>query len=361
MRDFNRLLKSTAVFAVTVGTTVGLANISMAVQNTDGAHSAQRVQSSANPAAQKRPVATAQIKVASNSCNPCNPCAVKKNPCNPCAAKNPCNPCAAKNPCNPCATKNPCNPCNPCAAKKNACNPCNPCAASSASQCVVPSLAAANPCAGKNPCNPCAAKNPCNPCAAKNPCNPCAAKNPCNPCAAANPCNPCGAAEAPELTPAEALAAYNCIQKDLATTYAKANLPELKNYTGWENVATSPYQAATHGNRYVNNWVNAVGAQRYRKYEDVGTMPVGSVIAKDSFEVSTSGQVKPGPMFVMEKMADGFQPDLGNWKYTMIMPNGSVFGQTNGKNSAGMVFCSDCHASGEDQDYLLFLPDEVRK
>lgn len=136
----------------------------------------------------------------------------------------------------------------------------------------------------------------------------------------------------------------------------------MENYTGWENVATSPYPAATHGNRYVNNWVNAIGAERYKKYEELGQMPVGSVIAKDSFTVAASGSVAAGPMFLMEKMADGFQSDLGNWKYSMVMPDGSVFGQTNGKNSAGMVFCSDCHAVvGEDQDYLMLLPEEVRK
>ncbi|MBE7637868.1 hypothetical protein GUA87_13510 [Sneathiella sp. P13V-1] len=164
------------------------------------------------------------------------------------------------------------------------------------------------------------------------------------------------------MTSAEALAAYNCVQDKLKAGYAKANLSEMEDYTSWTNVATSPYNAATHGGRYVNNWANDIAKARYLKYEELGTMPVGSVIAKDSFQVNGKGQVSPGPMFLMEKMSAGFDPDGGDWKYTMVMPNGSVFGQTNGKNSEGMVFCKECHASvGEDQDFLLLLPEEVRR
>ena len=64
----------------------------------------------------------------------------------------------------------------------------------------------------------------------------------------------------------------------------------------------------------------------------------------------------------MEKMAAGFAPKAGDWRYTMVLPDGKVYGQTNGKNSEGMAFCSECHEAGaEDQDYLLLLPDEYRK
>src|ERR671910_825033 len=234
--------------------------VSMGVALAAGSSSNLSAQSQ-NPCAAKKPVAG---KAA------CNPCAVgAAAPCNPCAAKGaasdrtytiregdslakvaaltygdaglyrmladyngiadpdlivvgqvisiPANPCAAQQ---VAAAANPCNPCNPCAAA----NPCNPCAAqgmAGASDCVVPRLqtaAAENPCAA-NPCNPCAAANPCNPCAAK---NPCAAVNPCNPCAAANPCNPCNPcapAEAVELTPAEASAAYECIKGAMQAAY----------------------------------------------------------------------------------------------------------------------------------------------
>ena len=268
--------------------------------------------------------------------------------CNPCAAKNPCSPCAAKNPCNPCAAKNPCNPC--------AANPCNPCAggAAVASQCVIPRLVTVSVC---SPCNPCAANNPCNPCAAKNPCTPCAAANPCNPCAAKNPC---GAGGTVELTDAEASKAYDCVIGQLRASYAKSGNPVAASYPGWRRYSRVAYQSATHGGRYVQNYANAKG-RAYGLFEKSGVMPVGAILAKDSFGVGARGQVAPGPLFLMEKMASGFNAASGDWKYTMIMPNGSVFGETNGRNAAGMQFCIECHAAvGEDQDHMMLLPVDYR-
>lgn len=284
----------------------------------------------------------------------CAPC----NPCNPCGASNPC---AGKNPCNPCAAKNPCaaaNPCSPCAAA-NPCNPCNPCAAGSGAvsqKCVVPRLAAAKarPC---NPCAPAAAKNPCNPCAATNPCaakNPCAAANPCN------PCNPCAPGQAVQLTREEARAAYDCLKPEMAAAYAKAGVEQVKGYMRWANVAAVPYVSATHGSRYVNNYANAIGAPFYSKFEKVGRMPAGSVLAKDSFVVNADGTLAVGPLFVMAKKAKGFNAETHDWQYQMIMPDGSLFGTTGGVGSAKVQFCAECHATMEDQDSLFFLPEEYR-
>ena len=217
-----------------------------------------------------------------------------------------------------------------------------------------------NPCAAKNPCNPCAAKNPCNPCAAKNPCNPCAAKNPCNPCAAKNPCNPCGAGAAPELTLAETRAVYDCLMGDMKAAYAKAGLGTVANFTRWTSANTGPYQSATHGNRYVNNYVNSSAAYLYVQFEKAGKMPTGAVVAKDSFVAHGDGKVGVGPLFVMEKMKAGFSKETGDWRYTMVMPNGSTFGATKGKNAAGMKFCAECHSTVAEQDHLFFLPEEYR-
>lgn len=270
-----------------------------------------------------------------SACAPCNPCAAK-NPCNPCAAINPCNPCAAANPCNPCAAANPC---NPCAA--------NPCTANAASNCVIPRLTKS----GANPCNPCTPANPC---------NPCAAANPCSPCAAANPCNPCAAGTAVELTDAEAATAYDCLREAMRAAYGKSGNATATSYADWRRYSRVAYQSATHGGRYVQNYANAT-ARAYGVFEKAGVMPVGSVLAKDSFLVDGNGKATMGPLFTMEKMPAGFSASSGDWKYTMIMPNGSVFGITNGKNSAGMQFCVECHAAvAEEQDHMMFLPDEYR-
>jgi hypothetical protein len=223
-------------------------------------------------------------------------------PCNPCAAMSPCNPCAAENPCNPCAATKIMNPCNPCAATKPA-----------------------------NPFNPCAATNPCNPCAATNPCKPGAANNPCNP----------GAVQSAALT-------------GEAATIAQ-------EYQGWERVNTAPYVSATHGSRYVNNYPGPEAAEAYRQFEEIGVMPAGGRIAKDSFTVSPDGRVGVGPLFIMEKMAEGFNEATADWRYAMIMPEGSLFGVTNGPGSQNVQFCAECHAIvADDQDSLYFLPEEYR-
>lgn len=242
----------------------------------------------------------------------------------------------------------------------------------------VPEIGVAQADAGKNPCvaaNPCAA----NPCAAKNPCaaNPCAA----NPCAA----NPCAPAPAAQLSDAAAAATYKRIAKDLRAGYAKSDHPVATAYFKWKRYNKAPYVSETHGGRFVNNFANKV-AKAYRKFEKAGVMPVGSVLAKDSFGVppanpcaanpcaaknpcaanpcaanpcAASGKVQPGPLFIMEKMPAGFSPETGNWRYTMIMPNGGVFGATKGRNANKVQFCADCHGSA-DNDSMFFLPKEYR-
>jgi len=189
-----------------------------------------------------------------------------------------------------------------------------------------------------------------------NPCNPCAAKKACN------PCNPCGASAAVEISPREAAAVYDCLRTEMASAYDKAGVATVAGYTNWTNVATQPYPSATHGNRYVNNYANARGAYKYVEYEDVGTMPAGAAIAKDSFVVNANGTVSVGPLFVMEKMSGGFNAESHDWRYSLIMPTGAVVGVTGGKGAANVKFCIECHASvADDQDSLFFLPDEVRE
>lgn len=131
------------------------------------------------------------------------------------------------------------------------------------------------------------------------------------------------------------------------------------SYGDWEQFNTVAYKSYTHGGRFVNNFANGVGAASYGEYEDGGALPVGSVLAKDSFAVSGKGTVVAGPLFVMEKMPDGFNADSQDWRYTLVMPNGNVVGTTNGAGSGNVAFCIDCHAYAE-RDSVLFIPDEYR-
>ncbi len=150
----------------------------------------------------------------------------------------------------------------------------------------------------------------------------------------------------------------------MKTGYAKSKLTSdsghmvAQDYQDWRRYSTRPYVSDTHGGRFVQNYSNAV-AKTYGKYEDVGKLPAGGVLAKDSFVVR-GGKVFAGPLFVMEKMPAGFSSASMNWRYTLVMPDGKVLGTTNGKGSKNVEFCIGCHVGAEDTDSLMFLPEEYR-
>lgn len=240
------------------------------------------------------------------------------------------------------------------------CKPYNPCAAVAASAsdtCFVPRLqsdAACNPCAAK-PCSPCAPENPC---AAKNPCSPC------NPCAAKKPCspdNPCAAAADVKLTEDEITAVYECLLPEMTEAYGKASLLVTAKWPKWTNMARLSYRSDTHGGRFVANYANHVARGTYRNFDAVKAMPVGSIIAKPSFAVNANGTVAIGPLFAMEKMPAGFNAATADWRYAMVMPDGTLFGITGGKNADGLAYCHDCHAAAEANDMMLFLPEAYRR
>jgi len=240
------------------------------------------------------------------------------------------------------------------AAQQVAQKGCNPCAAKRG----------CNPCAARKACNPRAAKRGCNPCAAKRACNPCAAKKgcgPCGPCGAKRACGPCGSAAEVTLTTAEANAVYDCLKGEMKTAYAKSGNLWAKWYAQWAKFSTQPYASATHGSRFVHNYASKKAAGPYGKFEKVGTMTRGGVLAKDSFTVTPDGKVSVGPLFLMEKMNAGFMKASNDWRYTLIMPNGQVVGTTRGKGSKNVQFCISCHqAVAEEQDAMLLIPEEYR-
>jgi cytochrome c553 len=164
-----------------------------------------------------------------------------------------------------------------------------------------------------------------------------------------------------ELSPAEAQALYDCIEGKLIEGYSKASdVPGVSDYRNWSLVTTAPLVSATHGGMFVNHWVNPEAAELYTKWEDMNgaKFAVGTIFAKESFRVSKKGEVKRGPLFLMEKVADSEAPD--GWVYTRLFPNGK-YQRTNGNKSEKMVFCHDCHsATIEDQDAAMFPPEEYR-
>lgn len=163
-----------------------------------------------------------------------------------------------------------------------------------------------------------------------------------------------------ELSVSEANASYGMLIGEMKAAYNQSGNAIAAAYGNWTKVNSSPYPSnGSHGSRYLNNYVNEVAAS-YASFEGAGEIPVGGVIAKDSFDVSPNGNAAAGPLFLMEKMAAGFNESSGDWRYTMIMPSGSTFGVTNGEGAANVEFCIACHASAASQDHLFFLPEEYR-
>lgn len=147
----------------------------------------------------------------------------------------------------------------------------------------------------------------------------------------------------------------------LRVAYSDSELPEAKSFLDWKNFATAPYPSATHGNRFVVNYGNDVAEGPYGRYEEIGTMPQGGIVAKPSFTVAANGGAALGPLFLMEKMEAGWHPESSDWRYTMVMPDGAVSGRTRGENAQAVEFCVGCHAAVADgQDNLFFIPEEWR-
>ena len=163
-----------------------------------------------------------------------------------------------------------------------------------------------------------------------------------------------------DLFPNTAETVYQNIRAEMAAGYALARIPVLRNYLRWRRHNRAPYRSATHGARYVNNYSNRLGGN-YGKFEDAGRFPAGAILVKDSFTATADGGIYPGPMFVMQKMASGFNPPSGDWRYSMVMPDGSLFGETGGVNSESVAFCVGCHATRKRDDHVFFLPAEYRR
>ena len=161
------------------------------------------------------------------------------------------------------------------------------------------------------------------------------------------------------LTDDEARDAYACVQAAMTEGYAKSGHRWAMAYPSWKNYAARPYVSDTHGARFVNNYANERGAANYGLFEDAGPAPEGTVLAKDSFTVK-GGRVAAGPLFLMEKMAAGFDADTRDWRYTLILPSGKVVGSTGGAGTGKVAFCAECHLSVEEQDSRFFLDEAYR-
>lgn len=148
-------------------------------------------------------------------------------------------------------------------------------------------------------------------------------------------------------------ALYACIEQAMLDGYTGGENEVAKVYRDWTVSSTRPAVAGPHGERFLQTFVNATGAEQYLKFEAGDfSMPAGTVLAKESFALK-DGKAAVGPLFIMEKVAAGEADEFDNWVYSAVQPNGQAMGISQG-------FCHDCHAAFEDQDSMGYPLEDVR-
>ncbi|HEY0190903.1 MAG TPA: cytochrome P460 family protein [Kofleriaceae bacterium] len=122
------------------------------------------------------------------------------------------------------------------------------------------------------------------------------------------------------------------------------------DYASYRKLTDKPFQSLDHGNRWVDVYVNARGADAYLSG---APMPVGSIVVKTSVQ-NDHGRPSAieGPVFVMEKRARGYDPPRDDWYYAIRWADpppgeraklGGPF-YWRGK-SPHVAYCWECHDS----------------
>jgi len=115
--------------------------------------------------------------------------------------------------------------------------------------------------------------------------------------------------EKEDIKEAEIVALYECIAHAMAEAYAQSDHAAASEFRSWAVTGTRPGLAGAHSNRFLLTWANPVGAEEYLRFAEEGVeMPVGSIIAKESFNVK-KGKAVVGPLFLMTKVGADQAPD----------------------------------------------------
>lgn len=167
-----------------------------------------------------------------------------------------------------------------------------------------------------------------------------------------------------ELSAEQSKELYACAIDGLVAGWQKGGHPIATEYRNWAPASSYASAVGTHGNRMLFTFANDVAQEQYLKFEDENVvMPVGSILAKESFNTHTKGdkigQVRSGPLFLMEKVAKGTFDETANWKYTLITPAGAAWLESGVTDAAKVQkFCHECHANTLEFQDGMYYPDE---
>ena len=164
------------------------------------------------------------------------------------------------------------------------------------------------------------------------------------------------AADEGRLTEEEAQAAFACLSADLAGTYGASPHLLTRQFTGWMRMDRTPFEVAALENRYVAVFANerALSQDPENLHQDRG-YDVGATLAAVTFSVDPDGVLELGPLVFVEKMAPGYTPLKGNWRYTFVGPQGEVEAVTKGRNAEEITLCAECTHEDADRLYLSLL------
>jgi hypothetical protein len=130
------------------------------------------------------------------------------------------------------------------------------------------------------------------------------------------------------------------------------------DYESYTKVSKVPHLSQTHGQRFVEIYVNETGLAAYTSDAE---FPVGTTIVKTSWERDGDQPSDfAGPIFVMQKREAGFAPDHEDWYYAIHWAEptpkmakrfgGPFYWQSPSKR---VSYCWSCH---EDYDREVGLP-----
>jgi hypothetical protein len=120
------------------------------------------------------------------------------------------------------------------------------------------------------------------------------------------------------------------------------------DYASYRKVTDKPFQSLDHGNRWVDVYVNEIGAAAYLSGAPV---PVGTIVVKTSWQ-DDHGRPSSiaGPLFIMEKRAAGYAPEHDDWYFAIHWANppaadarqlgGPIYWRGKSKRAA---YCWECH------------------
>ena len=143
---------------------------------------------------------------------------------------------------------------------------------------------------------------------------------------------------------------------------------KLKDGASWIQVNAEPYHISSvidslcaaptaaayeperkknpHAASFITVYVNKTGRDAMFA-KDVQRFPAGSIIVKEKISTPFEGS-KPLLYTIMRKREPGYNPEVGDWEFSVVGPNGTEL-QATGK----LENCESCHKNKSNSDFVF--------